>query len=177
MSEIWTNRLFIRHLSEVDSPFIFTLLNDPAWIQYIGDKGIKTEEDAIRYIQTGPMKMYQDYGFGLYAVTLKDSGKPIGLCGLIKRPSFNDIDLGFAFLPDYRAKGYAYEAASAVLQYGEENLKLTKIVAITTLDNHHSQKLLIKLGFSFVEIVPYGESEEVKLFSLNLKQGDGSTVS
>jgi [ribosomal protein S5]-alanine N-acetyltransferase len=168
MSEIWTNRLIIRHLSEEDSPFIFTLLNDPSWIQYIGDKGIKSKEDAIRYIQTGPMKMYKDYGFGLYAVTLKDSGKPIGLCGLIKRPSFNDIDLGFAFLPDYRAKGYAYEAAAAVIQYGKENLNLAKIVAITTLDNAKSQKLLVKLGFSFESIVPYGDSEDVKLFTLNL---------
>jgi [ribosomal protein S5]-alanine N-acetyltransferase len=168
MSEIWTNRLIIRHLSEEDSPFIFTLLNDPSWIQYIGDKGIKSKEDAIRYIQTGPMKMYKDYGFGLYAVTLKDSGKPIGLCGLIKRPSFNYIDLGFAFLPDYRAKGYAYEAAAAVIQYGKENFNLAKIVAITTLDNAKSQNLLVKLGFSFESIVPYGDSEDVKLYTLNL---------
>lgn len=168
MNDIFTERLLIRHVSEDDFRFIFTLLNDPSWIKYIGDKGIKTDDDAIRYIQTGPMKMYSDYGFGLYAVTLKDSGEPIGLCGLIKRPSLADVDLGFAFLPEYTNKGYAYEAATAVLQYGKENFAFDKIVAITTLDNFNSQKLLLKLGFSFETILAYDESEDLKLFTLVL---------
>jgi [ribosomal protein S5]-alanine N-acetyltransferase len=167
MSLIQSERLSIRHLTLEDSAFIFNLLNDSSWIKYIGDKGIKTEEDAKKYIQNGPVQMYTDYGFGLYVVSLKESGVPIGMCGLIKRPSLEDIDLGFAFLPEYTGKGYGFESASAVIQYEKERLSLNKIVAITTLDNTSSQNLLIKLGFAFETIIKESD-EELKLFTLNL---------
>lgn len=169
MSLIQTERLSIQYLSGDDSPFILKLLNEPSWIQYIGDKGVKTEEDAMNYIQTGPIKMYKDYGIGLLLVTLKETGVPIGMCGLIKRPSLEDIDLGFAFLPEFTGKGYAYESAQAVLQYGKEQLHLNKVVAITTIDNTKSQNLLTKLGFSYEQtILDPNDKEELKLFCKKL---------
>lgn len=169
MTLIDTDRLAIRYITEDESHFIHRLLNDPSWIKYIGDKGIKTEEDAKNYIQTGPIQMYKEYGFGLYLVTLKETGVPIGLCGLIKRPSLENIDLGYAFLPEYTGKGYAFEATKAVLQYGKEQLSIDKIVAITTIDNFSSEKVLLKLGFIFDSLIKEkNDAEELKLFTKDL---------
>lgn len=166
MTLIDTDRLSIRYIKVEDFNFIFRLLNDPSWIKYIGDKGIKTEDDAKNYIQTGPLQMYKNFGFGLYLVTLKETAVPIGLCGLIKRPSLENIDLGYAFLPEYTGKGYAFEATKAVLQYGKEQLTIDKIVAITTLDNFSSEKVLLKLGFTFDSLIKEkNDAEELKLFT------------
>lgn len=132
-----------------DAPFVFDLVNQPSWIQYIGDKGIKTLQDAIRYIENGPVAMYQRVGFGLYAVELKVSGEPIGMCGLIKRDTLPDVDIGFAFLPAFWRNGYAFEAATAVMSYGRTTLALDRIVAILSEGNHRSSHLLEKLGFRF----------------------------
>lgn len=166
MTLINTDRLSIRYIKVEDFNFIFRLLNDPSWIKYIGDKGIKTEDDARNYIQTGPLQMYKNFGFGLYLVTLKETAVPIGLCGLIKRPSLENIDLGYAFLPEYTGKGYAFEATKAVLQYGKEQLTIDKIVAITTIDNLSSEKVLLKLGFTFDSLIKEkNEAEQLKLFT------------
>jgi [ribosomal protein S5]-alanine N-acetyltransferase len=166
MTLIDTNRLVIRNITEQDFHFIFRLLNEPSWIKYIGDKGIKTEDDAKNYIRTGPLQMYKDFGFGLFLVTLKENSVPIGLCGLIKRPSLENIDLGYAFLPEYTGKGYAFEATKAVIQYGKEQLSIDKIVAITTIDNLNSEKVLLKLGFSFDSLIKENNaSEELKFFT------------
>jgi [ribosomal protein S5]-alanine N-acetyltransferase len=166
MTLIDTNRLAIRYLTEEDYHFIFKLLNEPSWIKYIGDKGIKTEDDAKNYIHTGPLQMYKDFGFGLYLVTLKENAAPIGLCGLIKRPSLENIDLGYAFLPEYTGKGYALEATKAVIHYGKEQLLLDKLVAITTIHNSKSENVLLKLGFSFDSLIKENDgSKELKLFT------------
>ncbi len=123
-------------------------------------------EDARKYITNGPMEMYARLGFGLYLVQLKDGGIPIGLCGLIKRDGLDDVDIGFAFLPDYRTRGYAYEAAAATMTYGKEVLKLERIVAITSPDNEASGRLLEKLGLRFECTIRLSEgADEVKLFS------------
>ncbi|WP_442599884.1 GNAT family N-acetyltransferase [Neobacillus sp. D3-1R] len=169
MSIIQTERLSIRKVTLNDSGFILRLLNEPSWIQYIGDKGVKTELDAKKYIESGPIKMYQEYGFGLYIVALKELGTPIGLCGLIKRITLQYVDIGFAYLPEYTGQGYAFEAADAVIQYGKKAFSLHKMVAITTLDNVNSQKLLGKLGFDFDSTIkmPH-ETETLKLYIKNL---------
>jgi RimJ/RimL family protein N-acetyltransferase len=166
MTVIETERLTLRKLSNDDTAFIIDLLNQPSFLRYIGDKGVRTADDAQRYIQDGPMASYERFGFGLYLVALKDSGVPIGICGLIKRDSLPDVDLGFAFLPAYWSKGYASEAAAAVLRYGRSALGLSRIVAITSLDNQDSMKLLGKIGFKEESLVRLSEGgEEVRLFS------------
>ncbi|WP_153604031.1 GNAT family N-acetyltransferase, partial [Pseudomonas aeruginosa] len=109
------------------------LVNDPAWIQFIGDKRIKNLDDAKKYILNGPVDMYNKMGFGLYLVERKEDLTPLGMCGLIKRDTLEDVDIGFAFLEKFRSKGYGFESASAVIDYGVQKLGLKRIVAITTI--------------------------------------------
>jgi RimJ/RimL family protein N-acetyltransferase len=165
MQVLETDRLIIRRLTLEDAEFIFELVNDPSWLRFIGDRGVRSLEDARNYILKGPVEMYGRLGFGLYLVALKDEGVPIGTCGLIKRDSLKDVDIGFAFLPNFRGRGYAYEAASAVLAYGKNTLGLERIVAIVSPSNDRSIKLLEKLGFQFEQRVQLSERDEVKLFA------------
>ncbi len=160
-------RLVLRHLCAADSAFILELVNDPDWLRFIGDRGVRTVEDARGYIEKGPMKLYERLGFGLDAVELRD-GTPLGLCGLIKRDSLEDVDIGFAFLPAFRGQGYALESAVAVRDYATEVLGLERIVAITAPDNDASARLLERLGFAYeCQIARGGEGEDSRLYSLN----------
>ena len=160
-----TDRLNIRRLTLDDTEFLVDLLNQPSFLQYIGDKGVRNKEDAIRYLETGAFASYAQFGFGQFLVELKENGKPIGMCGLLKRDTLPDVDIGFAFLPDYWSQGYALEAAAAVMNYGRETHGLRRIVAITSPDNDASMKLLGKLGFSFEGMIQLTEDQdEVRLF-------------
>lgn len=152
MKVIETDRLILRRLSTDDAQFMLELMTDPAWLQFIGNKGVKTVEDARSNILNTHLEMYNRLGFGLYLTELKE-GVPIGICGLIKRDALEDVDLGFAFLPGFRGKGYAYEAAEATIAYGKNVLGLNRLVAITVQGNEASIKLLEKLGFRFEKII------------------------
>jgi RimJ/RimL family protein N-acetyltransferase len=167
MKVLETERLILRRLRAEDAGFILQLVNEPSWLRYIGDRGVRTLEDARRYILKGPVEMYERLGFGLYLVELKQDAVPIGMCGLLKRDTLKDVDIGFAFFPGFWGKGYAHEAAAAVLQYGRGVLGLKRIVAITSPDNHSSIRLLEKLGLKFEQMLRLTEGEpEVKLFAL-----------
>ncbi len=160
-----TERLYLRYQTEDDAAFVLELVNDPAWIQFIGDRGVRTVEQARSYIANGAIEMYQKYGFGLYLVARKEDDVPIGLCGLIKRDGLEDVDIGFAYLPPYRSKGYAYEAAAAVMQYARQEVGLTRVVAITNVDNHASGRLLEKIGLRFERLIQMpNDTKELKLF-------------
>ena len=135
MSLLETQRLIIRELNVDDAQFILTLLNEPSFLRYIGDKKVRNLDDARRYILSGPVASYERHGFGLFRVELKDSHIPIGMCGLLKREELPDPDIGFAFLPDFWNRGYALEAAAAVLNYARQRLKLDRILAIVNPDN------------------------------------------
>lgn len=166
MKVIETDRLILRWLSTDDAAFILELLNDPSWLRFIGDKGVRTLEDARNYILTGPMDMYSRLGFGLYLTERKDEKIPIGICGLIKRDSLENVDIGFAFLTKFQSKGYGYEAASATMAYGFEQLGLKRIVAITSKDNHYSANLLQKIGMNYERnVILPPDTEELKLFA------------
>ena len=162
-----TERLNLRHLSpETDAEFILRLLNEPSFLQYVGDKGARTLDDARAYIRNGPMKSYEENGFGLYRVGLKESDQAIGICGLIKRDTLTDPDIGFALLPGYWNQGYAYESAAAVIRQAREVLGLRRILAITTPDNEPSGKLLGKIGLRFERLIRLSDdAHEVKLFA------------
>ena len=168
MLQFETKRCTISALQTKDAPFIFSLQNSPGWLQFIGDRGIRTLDDAIHYILFGPMKSYQENGFGLYLVQEKETGEKMGLCGLLKRDTFNDIDLGFAFLPEFNGKGYAFETATALLNFARTELKVVKMLAFSNNNNSTSIRLLEKLGFSFEKMIPWPASEDLKLFSINL---------
>lgn len=144
-----TQRLRLRYLTLHDAAFILELLNDPDFIRNIGDRRVRTLEDARRYIQSSPVTGYAKAGFGLYLVELKESATPIGVCGLLKRDYLEDVDVGFALHEGFRRQGYAFEAAEAVMCHGREVLGLSRIVAITSPDNDASIKLLRRLGLRF----------------------------
>ena len=169
MTVLETERLTLRRIASSDTAFILDLLNQPSFLRYIGDKGVRNTEDAIRYIETGPQASYERFGFGLYLVELKDSEVAIGMCGLLKRDTLPDVDIGFAILPGYWSQGYAFEAAASVMTYGREVLGLRRIVAITSLDNAASIKLLEKIGLRFERLIKLTEDQpEVRLFGSNV---------
>ena len=172
MKVLETERLNLRWLNVDDAPFILELLNDPLWIRFIGDRGIRSIEGAREYILKGPIAMYEQFGFGLYATELKATGVPIGLCGLIKRKGLDDVDVGFALLPAYRASGYAYEASAAVLSYGRQHFNLRRIVAIASPDNVASARLLEKLGLRFERKFSLpNDDEELDLYASDDQRG------
>ena len=169
MASITSGRLVLRQLTLDDAEFILRLVNDPAWLQHIGDKNVRTLADARAYLEHGPLAMYRRHGFGLNLVALKDSGVPIGICGLIRRETLDDVDLGFAFLSEYRSQGYAFESASATMAHGKKTLNLSRLLAITSPGNAPSTRLLGKLGFRFERLVRLAEgAPEVELYAADL---------
>ena len=171
MKVIETDRLLLRRLTTEDAGFILRLLNEPSYMHFIGDKGVRTIDGARDYILKGPIASYEQFGFGLYLTALKDSEVPIGICGLLKRDSLPDVDIGFAFLPQFRSQGYAHEAASAVMIHGRDDLGLNRIVAIVSPDNERSIKLLGKLGLKFERMASWSEDgSEIKLYASKVKK-------
>jgi RimJ/RimL family protein N-acetyltransferase len=163
-----TDRLALREFTVDDTAFIIELVNSPGWIEFIGDRNIKTTEQAKAYLENGPMKSYLDNGFGLAMVEIKDSKTPIGMCGIIKRDTLDNPDIGFAFLPQFTGKGYAFEIAAATLAHAEQQLKLPVISAITVANNTSSIKLLEKIGLKFIKTINFPpNNEELLLYSIS----------
>ena len=168
MNVIETERLALRQLAPGDAEFILRLLNEPSFLRFIGDRGVRTLDDAGRYIASGPVASYEAHGFGLWLVELKDSDVPIGICGLLKREALPDVDIGFAFLPQFWSMGYAFESASAVKEFGIGVLGLTRLVAVTNPENDGSIRVLERLGLRFERMVRLtDEAPEVKLFAFD----------
>jgi RimJ/RimL family protein N-acetyltransferase len=167
MTVLETERLSLRPISVDDAEFILALLNEPSFLRYIGDKQVRNLEDARQYILNGPVASYERHGLGLLLVEMKGSQTPIGMCGLLKRDELPEPDIGFALMPDFWNKGLAFEAAAAVLQDARDRLTLQRILAITSLDNDASIKLLERLGFKFERITRLApDREEIRLFVL-----------
>jgi RimJ/RimL family protein N-acetyltransferase len=154
--------------SDPHAPLVLQLLTDPAFLRNIGDRGVHNIEEARNYIATGPRASYQQFGFGLYLVEQKQPAAPIGMCGLLRRDWHPDVELGFAFLPTGRGKGYATEAAQATLDFARRSLGLRRFVATTSLDNNDSIRVLQKLGFQFErQVSPAPHGRVSKFFVLN----------
>ncbi len=161
-----TLRLNLRQFTLDDSKFIIELLNSEGWIKYIGDRNIKTEEDAKSYLQNGAFKSYEKNGYGLWMVEIKENKIPIGMCGIINRAELECPDIGFALLPEFSGKGFAFEIAQATLQYAKEQLKLSKILGITVSYNINSINLLTKIGMKYIKTINLPDDpEELMLFS------------
>ena len=162
---IQTRRFNLRLLNDSDAGFILGLLNEPDWLKYIGDRGVQTLDDAKTYIHSGPLAMIEKYGFGLYLVERKEDYTPLGLCGLLQRDGLNWPDIGFAYDAQFRRQGIAFEAAQATLEYAQNVLGLTKVAALTALNNDPSMGLLKKLGFTYErQITLSGEAQASNLF-------------
>jgi RimJ/RimL family protein N-acetyltransferase len=171
---VGTERLRVRRFTADDAPFIVELLNDPDFLRNIGDRGVRTEADARRYILDGPVASYQRNGFGLYLVELAASGAPIGMCGLVRRDALPGPDIGFAFLPAWRGQGYALESARAVMRHAEEDCGLRRLLAIVSPGNTASRGLLERIGFRFEGMTRLADdAPEVELLACAIGGGAG----
>ena len=179
MNILETERLSLREMSSAgDAEFILELLNTPKFIKYIGDRGVRSFEQARDFIEARYLQSYREHGFGLYAVELKPENaltkvrasaqELIGICGFVKRDELPDPDIGFAFLPEFEGKGYGFESAEAAIRYGRHVLGFSRLLAITSQDNEISGKLLEKLGFAYERIITMPDGEELKLFAKHL---------
>ncbi len=167
--DIETPRLHIRCLTDEDAPFILQLVNEPSFLQNIGDRGVRSLEDAVGYIQKGPVAGYEKNGFGLLRIALKETDEPIGMCGVLKRDTLEDADLGFAFFPAYWSCGYSTEAARAVLADARDRVGLKRVAAITLPTNDRSIRSLERLGFRFERLIRMAEdADELRLYLLDL---------
>lgn len=157
-------------MRSADAAFMLELLNEEPFLLNIGDRGVRNLSDAATYILKGPVASYEKFGFGLYAVEQKESCTISGICGLLKRESLDDVDLGFAFLQRFWGQGYALESAAAVMHYARHTLRLSRIVAITKPQNRNSERLLQKLGFRFEKMIQMpGNLSQSKLFAFDSK--------
>jgi ribosomal-protein-alanine N-acetyltransferase len=169
LNVIETERLTLREMSEADAGVVLEILNDPGFIRFVGDRGVRTIEDAARYIGERFVESYRRNGFGLWLVEAKDERAPVGICGLVTRKELGVVEVGYALLPPFRGRGYAFEAASAALRHAREALGLRRLHAIVDPENAVSIRVLEKLGMKFerpVRLTP--EESEVSLFSADL---------
>ncbi len=164
MNIIETERLALREVTTEDAEFILELMNDPGWIRNLGDKGFRTIEVVTEYIAERYTTSYEKFGFGFYRVALRDCDTPVGLCGLIKRDSLDDVDIGFGFMEKFWGKGYASESAAAMLDHARNTLGIERVVAITSPTNDASAKVLEKIGLKFEKIINLPEYGEERLF-------------
>ena len=163
--ELKSERLILSEFTKNDASFFYQLVNEPAWKQYIGDKNVHTILDAEKYLENNIIPSYQKFGFGFYVVMLKEDNTSIGMCGLIKRDWMDYVEIGFAFLAQYRGKGYAIESSIATKKYAKEKLAISQIAAITDIDNEKSGNLLNRLGLEFDKLISYpGENKKCKLY-------------
>lgn len=163
MTTIETGRLVLREFTTDDAEFVHRLVNEPSFLRYIGDRGVRTLDDARRYIADGPVAGYARHGHGLMKVLRKADGAGVGMCGVLRRETLPEPDIGFSFFPEHWSQGYALESARAVLHHARETLGLGRILAITTQDNEPSMRLLARLGFRFDRMITFN-SEELRLF-------------
>ena len=160
-----TPRLVLREFTHEDDAFVLRLLNEPSWLRFIGDRGVRTLPDARRYLDDGPRRSYARNGFGLWCVVPKGGDAPVGMCGLLRRDTLADVDVGFAFLPEAWGRGYARESAAAVLDHARDVLGLRRVLAITDPENAASIRVLERVGMRREGTVRMpGESIDLLLF-------------
>ena len=166
-----TERLRLRRISLDDAGFMLEIWNDPAFVRNVGDRGVRTVEQAQQALKSGALKLYADHGYGPYAMVLKSDGSSIGICGLFRRENLDDPDIGFSVLPDFCGKGYAGEAAFAVIAHARDDLGIRELTAIVSPGNAPSIGLIEKLGLSFIRMITMpGDDEAICLYSASIGQ-------
>lgn len=164
-------RLRLRHLTEDDAAFMLRLVNEPGWLANIGDRGVRTLEDAAKYLRAGPLTLYRRLGFGFWAIELHSHPQPIGICGLIRRETLPEVDIGYALLGEFEGHGYATEAAQMTVNLARERYGLARLIAIVSPGNHASERLLAKLGMVREGSVAHGDPPvELNLWAMSINQ-------
>ncbi len=167
--QLETGRLILRRVSSEDAGLMLAVWNDPAFVEHVGDRGIRTETDAQEALEAGAFRLYKEYGYGPYKMVRKDDGVAIGICGLFKRDNLDHPDIGFAVLPDYCGNGYAGEAARAVVAHARDDLRIGNVTAIVSPGNTASIRLIEKLGLTFSGMITMpGEDEAIRLYAMTL---------
>ncbi len=170
--ELETGRLTLRRLELADAPFLVTLLNEPSFLENIGDRGVRNVEDAARYLRDGPFAMYERFGFGLWHAARRADGVAVGMCGLLKRDNLPDVDIGYAYLPAFWGQGYAIEAAAAVLEHAARKFGLKRVIGIVSQGNAASIRVLEKLGMRYERPFSMRPDEpDVRLYGRALEPG------
>jgi RimJ/RimL family protein N-acetyltransferase len=171
MTILETDRLALREMTTDDAEFLFKLLNEPSFIENIGDRNVRTIEDARQYALNGPIASYKQHGFGLYLVALKETRTPIGICGLVKRESLPDADIGYALLPEYWGRGYALEATTAMKEHAFHVLGHKALLAIVNPENRSSIRVLEKIGLRYSRMVRMSpDAAEICLYSSDFQE-------
>lgn len=166
-----TPRLKLDWLTAADAELMLNVWNDPDFLRYVGDRGVRTADDALRALEAGPFAMYETFGYGPYRVALRENDVPIGICGLFRRPALDEPDIGYAVLPDWAGQGYAMEAARAVLDDARDRLQLPRLTAIVSPENERSIRLLEKLGLAFTRMFRLpGDDSDVALYAIDLRE-------
>ena len=169
--QLETRRLFLRRVTSDDAGLMLAVWNDPAFVEHVGDRGIRTEADALEALEAGAFRLYKEHGYGPYKMIRKDDAASIGICGLFRRDNLEDPDIGFATLPDHCGKGYATEAARAVVAHARDDLHVHRLVAIVSPGNAASIGLIEKLGLTFGGMITMpGEEEAIRLYEMTLAQ-------
>lgn len=164
-----TERLFLQRVTPADAALMLAVWNDPAFMHFVGDRGIRTEEQALAAMQAGAFRLYREFGYGPYALSLKEDGRQVGICGLFRREHLEHPDIGFALLPEFCGRGYAYEASVAVLAHARDDLGITTLTAIVSPQNAASIALIEKLGLRFDRSITMpGDTEAISLYSIDL---------
>ncbi len=167
MNILETDRLLLRLFTVADAPFVLDLLNQPSFIENIGDRGIRDLPAAVKYTEERIIESYQRLGFGMYAVVHREKEEVIGMCGLVKRNSLPDIDIGFAFLPQHWSQGFALESAAAVTRYAFDSLGVKRLLGITNSNNRGSINVLLRIGLDFEGMITLpGETDEIRLYGM-----------
>ena len=168
---IKTKRLVLRRLTLDDAPLMLLVWNDPAFVRYVGDRGIRTVDEARTALAEGALKLYADYGFGPYRMSRKSDGVDVGICGLFRRDGLPDTDIGFSTLPQYCGQGFGYEAARAVIEHARTDARLARLTALVSADNTASVRLIEKLGLIFEKMIRIpGEASDVCLYAMQLTE-------
>lgn len=168
--ELETERLSLRRFVFDDASFVVELLNQPSFLENIGDRGVRNVDDAHRYLREGPMAMYEKYGFGLWRASRRSDDVFVGMCGLLKRDILPDVDVGYAFLPEHWGQGYAFEAANATVQLGARKFGLKRIIGVVSDHNTASIRVLEKVGMRFERMYPMHPDEpEVRLYAVDFR--------
>jgi len=169
--QLETERLYLRRVTLDDADLLLAVWNDPAFMEHVGDRGVRTTEEAEEAMRAGALKLYAVYGYGPYAMVRRDDGVRMGICGLFKRDNLDYPDIGFGVLPEFCGKGYAGEAAFAVLAHARDDLRIKELTAIVSPGNAPSIGLIEKLGLMFVGMITMpGDDEEICLYSKRLRQ-------
>lgn len=164
-----TERLHLRRVTPQDAGLMLAIWNDPAFVRFVGDRGIRSLDEALAAMQTGAFRLYAEFGYGPYALSLKEDGRQVGICGLFRREHLEHPDIGFALLPDFCGQGYAYEASVAVLAHARDDLGIKTLTAIVSPHNMASIALIEKLGLRFHRrITMPGDAEAISLYSMSL---------